>query len=176
MSRKERSPAGCAEHRETPSQPDAGSLFCVSSRSHRGHGLIYCPDHHVPCVLLFFHHRPRSAAHPAFQCHSASPQPLDRPTVARSVPVSIGAPISHFDRDAKYGLEVPIAVRSMAIRPIRTSFQSPWQNGVAERWIESCRHDLLDHVIAFNEHHLKRLLSDYVRCYHEGRTYLGLGK
>jgi hypothetical protein len=29
-----------------------------------------------------------------------------------------------FDRDAKYGLEVPIAVRSMAIRPVRTSFQS----------------------------------------------------
>jgi hypothetical protein len=43
-----------------------------------------------------------------------------------------------FDRDAKYGLEVPIAVRSMAIRPVRTSFQSPWQNGIAERWVESC--------------------------------------
>jgi putative transposase len=37
-----------------------------------------------------------------------------------------------FDRDAKYGLEVPIAVRSMAICPVRTSVQSPWQNGVAE--------------------------------------------
>jgi hypothetical protein len=54
------------------------------------------------------------------------------------------------DRDAKYGLEVPAAVRSMAMRPIRTSFQSPWQNGVAERWIESCRRDLLDHVITLN--------------------------
>ena len=81
-----------------------------------------------------------------------------------------------FDRDAKYGLDVPIAVRSMAIRPMRTSFRSPWQNGVAERWIESCRHDLLDHVIAFNERHLKRFLSDYVRYYHEDRTHLGLGK
>src|SRR5437016_5827173 len=70
-----------------------------------------------------------------------------------------------FDRDAKYGLEVPIAVRSMAIRPVRTSFQRPWQNGIAERWVESCRRDLLDHVIAFNERHLKRLLSDYVRYY-----------
>jgi putative transposase len=34
-----------------------------------------------------------------------------------------------FDRDKKYGLEVPIAVRSMAIRSVRTSPQSPWQNG-----------------------------------------------
>jgi putative transposase len=81
-----------------------------------------------------------------------------------------------FDRDAKYGLEVPVAVRSMAIRPIRTSFRSPWQNGVAERWVESCRRDLLDHVIAFNERHLKRLLSDYVRYYHEDRTHLSLHK
>jgi putative transposase len=38
-----------------------------------------------------------------------------------------------FDRDAKYGLEFPIVVRSMNIRPIRTSFRSPWQNGIVER-------------------------------------------
>src|SRR2546427_9100874 len=79
-----------------------------------------------------------------------------------------------FDRDAKYGLEVPVAVRSMAIRPIRTSFGSPWQNGVAERWVESCRRDLLDHGIAINESHLKRLLSEKVHYYHEYRTHLGL--
>ena len=63
-----------------------------------------------------------------------------------------------FDRDAKYGLEVPVAVRSLKMSPVRTSFESPWQNGVAERWVESCRRDLLDHVIAVNERHLKRLL------------------
>jgi len=81
-----------------------------------------------------------------------------------------------FDRDSKYGLEVLIAVRSMSLTPVRTSFESPWQNGVAERWIESSRRDLLDHVIAFHEPHLKRLLSEYVRYYHEDRTHLGLGK
>jgi putative transposase len=81
-----------------------------------------------------------------------------------------------FDRDAKHGLVVPVAVRSLKISPIRTSFESPWQNGVAERWVESCRRDLLDHVIAVNERHLKRLLSEYVRYYHEDRTHLGLRK
>jgi putative transposase len=55
-----------------------------------------------------------------------------------------------FDRDAKYGLEVPIAVRSLKMDPVRTSFESPWQNGVAERWGESCRGDLLDHIIPIN--------------------------
>ena len=75
-----------------------------------------------------------------------------------------------FDRDRKYGVEVPAAVRSLGIEAIQTSFESPWQNGVAERWIESCRRELLDHVIAVNERHLKRLLFDYVR-YHNDVSY-----
>ena len=81
-----------------------------------------------------------------------------------------------FDRDGKYGVEIPAAVRSLKIKAIRTSFESPWQNGVAERWIESCRRDLLDHIIAVNESHWKRLLSDFVRYDHEDRTHLGLMK
>jgi putative transposase len=80
------------------------------------------------------------------------------------------------DRDRKYGLEVLAAIRSMEIQAVRTSFQSPWQNGIAERWVESCRRDLLDHVIAFNEGHLKRLLNEYVCYYHLDRTHLGLEK
>ena len=80
------------------------------------------------------------------------------------------------DRDRKYGLEVFAAIQSLQSSAVRTSFQSPWQNGVAERWVESCRHDLLDHVIALNEAHLKRLLSDYVDYYHDDRTHLGLDK
>jgi putative transposase len=60
--------------------------------------------------------------------------------------------------------------------PVRTSFESTWQNGVADRWVESCRRDLLDHIIAVNERHLKRLLSEYVGYYNEDRTHLGLRK
>jgi transposase InsO family protein len=81
-----------------------------------------------------------------------------------------------FDRDAKFDSEVAAAVRALGSKPIRTSFKSPWQNGIAERWVGSCRRDLLDHVIALNERHLKRLLAEYVRYYHEDRTHLGLGK
>jgi hypothetical protein len=31
-------------------------------------------------------------------------------------------------------------------------------------------------VIAFNEEHLRRLLGEYIRYYHEDRTHLGLAK
>ena len=80
------------------------------------------------------------------------------------------------DRDKKFGNEVTETLKSMEIHIKRTAFRSPWQNGVAERWVGSCRRDLLDHVIVFNEAHLRRLVRDYIRYYHEDRTHDGLGK
>ena len=81
-----------------------------------------------------------------------------------------------FDRDSKFGADVVSAVRDIGSQPTRTAFRSPWQNGTAERWVGSCRRDLLDHVIVLNERHLKRLMAEYVRYYHEDRTHLGLAK
>jgi putative transposase len=75
-----------------------------------------------------------------------------------------------FDRDRKFGFEVITAVKAIRILPKRTSFRSPWQNGIAEPWVGSCGRDLLDQ--ALNERHLKRLLCEYVRCHHEDRTHL----
>jgi putative transposase len=81
-----------------------------------------------------------------------------------------------FDRAKNFNKEVVENVRTFSIQPKRTSFQSPWQNGVAERFVGSCRRELLDHVIVLNERHLKRLMNDYVHYYHEDRTHLGLEK
>ena len=81
-----------------------------------------------------------------------------------------------FDRDSKFGNDVVSAVREFGSEPVRTAYRSPWQNGVAERWVGSCRRDLLDHVIVLNDRHLERLMADYVRYYHEDRTHLGLAK
>ena len=61
----------------------------------------------------------------------------------------------------KYLIFVLSAVESIELASVRTSFKSPWQNGIAERWVGSCRRDLLDHVIALNERHLRRFLSEY---------------
>jgi hypothetical protein len=63
-----------------------------------------------------------------------------------------------------------------ATSPERTFFRSPWQNGIAEHWVGSCSRDLLDHIVALNKRHLKRLLAEYVRYHHEDRTHLGLEK
>ena len=65
---------------------------------------------------------------------------------------------------------------SSALKPIRTSIRSPWQNGVAERWVGSARRELLDHIIPLNEYHLGRLGRDYLAYYHQDRTHIGLTK
>jgi len=81
-----------------------------------------------------------------------------------------------FDRGSSFNAEMIDAVKTFGIQPKRTSFRSPWQNNVAERWVGNCRRDLLDHVIVLNECHLKRLMFEYVRYYHEDRTHLSLAK
>jgi putative transposase len=48
-----------------------------------------------------------------------------------------------YDLDAKFGEQVSEAVAALALQPVRTSFRSPWQNGIAERWVRACRRDLL---------------------------------
>ena len=63
------------------------------------------------------------------------------------------------DRDTKFGKEPTDLLASRGIKPKRISFRSPWQNGVAERWIGSCRREVLDHVIVLNEVHLRRVRS-----------------
>jgi transposase InsO family protein len=81
-----------------------------------------------------------------------------------------------FDRAANFGDEVVCTIKAFDIKPKRTSFRSPWQNGVAERFVGSYRRDLLDHVIVLSEPHLKRLMADYIHYYHDDRTHLGLAK
>jgi putative transposase len=80
------------------------------------------------------------------------------------------------DRASNFDGNVIDTIKSFGIQPKRSSFRSLWQNGVAERFVGSCRRELLEHVIVLNEHHLKRLMNDYVRYYHEDRTHLGLAK
>jgi hypothetical protein len=47
---------------------------------------------------------------------------------------------------------------------------------VAERWVGTCGQDLLDHAIVLNKRHLKHMMNEYVRYYHDHRTHLGLDK
>ena len=81
-----------------------------------------------------------------------------------------------FDRDGTFSDQVVSMVRSLGAKPTRTAPRSPWQNGIAERWVGSVRRELLDHVVVFNDRHLLRLIREYVAYHHDDRTHLGLAK
>jgi transposase InsO family protein len=81
-----------------------------------------------------------------------------------------------FDRDAIFSAGVTATLRSMQMEPTRTSYRSPWQNGVAERFVGSVRQELLDHVIVLNEHHLRQLLGSFIGYYKQDRTHLSICK
>ena len=64
----------------------------------------------------------------------------------------------------------------MGIQDTPTAPRSPWQNGYVERVIGSIRRECLDHIIAWDERHLRRILRSYRSYYNEARTHLALGK
>ena len=47
---------------------------------------------------------------------------------------------------------------------------------LAARAQQAARRECTDHVIVFNEDHLRRILSKYASYYNEVRTHLSLGK
>lgn len=54
------------------------------------------------------------------------------------------------DHDSKFDADVLAFLQTTGLETKRTSIQAPWQNGVGERWVGSCRREILDQVIALN--------------------------
>lgn len=80
------------------------------------------------------------------------------------------------DRDGAYGGSFKRRIRAMGIRDRPIAPNSPWQNGYFERLIGSIRRECLDHLVVFNEAHLRRVLSTYANYYNGVRTHLSLQK
>ncbi len=70
------------------------------------------------------------------------------------------------DPEGKAKQEVTDFLVDGGVIPNRNNAASPWQNGFAERWIPTCRRELLDHALVLNEAHLCRLIRDYISYYH----------
>ena len=79
-----------------------------------------------------------------------------------------------YDNDSIFSGDVTRAIEHLGTKPKRIAFQSPWQNGIAERWVGSCKREIIDHVIVFNEDHLRQLLRDYVSYYNTERVHTRL--
>jgi hypothetical protein len=81
------------------------------------------------------------------------------------------------DRPPAWGsAPAPDAPRAKRTAGACNAPRSPWQNAYVERVIGSIRRECLDHVVIFNERHLRHVLSSYVDYYHRARTHLSLDK
>jgi transposase InsO family protein len=78
------------------------------------------------------------------------------------------------DRDGVFGDVFRGRVKAMGIEEVLIAPRSPWQSPYIERLIGSIRRDCLDHVVVFNERHLRRVLNSYLAYYHEARCHLSL--
>jgi putative transposase len=125
---------------------------------------------------LLLRHRARSTPDPAFQCHGHPTGDWIIQQLREAFPDAGAYRYAIFDHDAKFGLGVIDSLKATGLLPKRTAFRSPWQNGTAERWVGSCRREILDHIIALNEEHLRRLVREYVSYYHEDRIHDSLEK
>ena len=78
------------------------------------------------------------------------------------------------DRDGIYGADFVCRVQALGLEQKLIAPRAPWQNPMVERLIGSIRRECLDHVIVFNQQHLRRILTDYVNYYHRHRTHRSL--
>ncbi len=80
------------------------------------------------------------------------------------------------EHDAIYGSQFQRRVHSLGIDDVLIAPRSPWQSQHVERLIGSIRRECLNHIIGFNELHLKRLLRSYFDYYLTTHTQLALAK
>jgi transposase InsO family protein len=78
------------------------------------------------------------------------------------------------DRDAVFAPDVDDALRSMNLRVLKTPVRVPQANAFCERLIGMVRRECLDHVIALNERHLRKILADWVCHCNRGRPHAKL--
>jgi putative transposase len=138
-------------------------MFVVASASFR---LLY--------VMIILVHDRRRIIHTAVTEHPTAVW-LSR-QVTEAFPWDTAPRYLLRDRDASYGQHFRRRVDAMGITEVVTASRSPWQNAYVERVIGSIRRECLDHIVIFNERHLRCVLSSYVDYYQSTRTHLSLDK
>jgi putative transposase len=163
-----------------PRAPRAGQTWTTFLRNHRN-GIAAMDFFTVPTatfrtlhVLFVIRHGRRDVARCAVTTSPTAGWVAQQ--LREAFPFESAPRFMIFDRGAIFSAGVMAVLRSMKIEPTRTSFRSPWQNGVAERLVATVRRELLDHVIVLNARHLRQLLESFFDHYNQDRTHLGLGK
>jgi transposase len=80
------------------------------------------------------------------------------------------------DRDASFTQAFDAVFQAAGSRVIRSAVQAPRMNSVMERWIGSCRRELLDRTLVWNQRHLMTVLREYEDFYNTHRPHRTLNQ
>jgi len=75
------------------------------------------------------------------------------------------------DRDASFTAAFDAAFQAAGVRVVRSAVQAPRMNSIMERWIGSCRRELLDRTLVWNQRHLMTVLREYEDFYNTHRPH-----
>ena len=80
------------------------------------------------------------------------------------------------DRDASFTAAFDAVFQAAGARVVRCAVQAPRMNSIIERWIGSCRRELLDRTLIWNQRHLMTVLREYEDFYNTHRPHRTLNQ
>jgi putative transposase len=78
------------------------------------------------------------------------------------------------DNDKKFGGQFQHVVDGADIELLKTPVKAPRANAFCERFLGSVRRECLDYVLILSEHHLWRVVADYVTYFNQARPHQGI--
>jgi hypothetical protein len=80
------------------------------------------------------------------------------------------------DRAGQFTGSFEAVFTAEGIRILRSPPQAPRANAICERIIGTLRRELLDRLLIVNDHHLRRVLTEYLQHYNTGRPHRALAQ
>ncbi|NIY69259.1 integrase [Streptomyces malaysiensis] len=78
------------------------------------------------------------------------------------------------DRDSKFTATFDALMTDAGVKVVTTGIRIPRMNSLMERWIQTCRTELLDRTLIWNQSHLPHTLREYESFYNEHRPHRAL--
>ena len=78
------------------------------------------------------------------------------------------------DRDGKYPALFDAILADAGIKVVRSGIRMPRMNAIMERWVRTCRRELLDRTLIWNQRHLLYVLREFEVFYNEHRPHQGI--
>ncbi|NUT04493.1 MAG: transposase [Hamadaea sp.] len=78
------------------------------------------------------------------------------------------------DRDGKFPDLFDAVLKDAGIEVVLSGIQTPRMNSITERWIQTCRRELLDRTLIWNQRHLLHTLREFEQFYNGHRPHQGI--